>query len=93
MIGEPTNFKHTAHIGSEDVNQTISCEPLRLSAIESQMKSKGGYESTLTIQVFLYIISTGPISLITPPPYNIPLVPILFYYIFIQTLIKISQIL
>ena len=40
MIGQPTNFVHTAHIGSEDVGTPGS----QLSQLERQMKSKGGYE-------------------------------------------------
>ncbi|XP_073994208.1 CDC42 small effector protein Spec2 isoform X2 [Rhodnius prolixus] len=51
MIGEPTNFRHTAHIGSEDINDCPGAS--RLSAIENQMKSKGGYEATLsTIEAY-----------------------------------------
>ncbi|KAG5849013.1 hypothetical protein ANANG_G00105550 [Anguilla anguilla] len=39
MIGEPTNFIHTTHVGSGDMS-------LGFSSVESfqvQMKSKGGY--------------------------------------------------
>jgi len=43
MIGAPTNFKHTGHIGSSDVEMGS----LRLNAIHGQMQSKGGYEATI----------------------------------------------
>lgn len=44
MIGEPTNFQHTGHIGSGDVEVGNA----RLRAIQSQMESKGGYETSFT---------------------------------------------
>lgn len=40
MIGNPTNFVHTGHIGSNDVELSTN----HLSAIQNQMQSKGGYE-------------------------------------------------
>ncbi|KAL5235803.1 hypothetical protein ACI65C_003213 [Semiaphis heraclei] len=43
MIGAPTNFRHTGHIGSSDVEMGSS----RLHAIHGQMQSKGGYEATI----------------------------------------------
>ncbi|XP_038660645.1 CDC42 small effector protein 2 [Scyliorhinus canicula] len=40
MIGEPTNFVHTAHVGSGDVfNSGMNS----VSSIQNQMQSKGGY--------------------------------------------------
>ncbi|PNF20239.1 CDC42 small effector protein-like protein [Cryptotermes secundus] len=48
MIGSPTNFQHTGHIGSGDVDTGNS----RLRAIQNQMQSKGGYETAFsTVQV------------------------------------------
>ncbi|RZF42531.1 CDC42 small effector protein homolog [Nilaparvata lugens] len=44
MIGEPTNFQHTGHIGSGDVELGNS----RLRAIQNQMQSKGGYETAFS---------------------------------------------
>ena len=44
MIGYPTNFQHTGHIGSGDVDMGDS----HLRAIQNQMQSKGGYETTFT---------------------------------------------
>ncbi|XP_030562246.1 CDC42 small effector protein homolog isoform X2 [Drosophila novamexicana] len=41
MIGSPTNFVHTGHIGSADVELSAN----RLNAISTQMQSKGGYET------------------------------------------------
>ena len=49
MIGNPTDFRHTAHIGSTDVygssNNTSSGNGNgdNLGLLQSQMKSKGGY--------------------------------------------------
>ena len=40
MIGNPTNFVHTGHIGSQDVELSSN----HLNAIQNQMRSKGGYE-------------------------------------------------
>jgi len=44
MIGSPTNFQHTGHIGSGDVDLGNS----HLRAIQNQMQSKGGYETAFT---------------------------------------------
>ncbi|KAK7086660.1 hypothetical protein SK128_022212, partial [Halocaridina rubra] len=43
MIGEPTNFVHTGHIGSGDMQMGNN----QLEQLQSQMKSKGGYEEAL----------------------------------------------
>ncbi|KAL1461847.1 hypothetical protein WDU94_013714 [Cyamophila willieti] len=48
MIGEPTNFQHTGHIGSGDVELGNS----RLRAIQNQMQSKGGYEADLAVRAY-----------------------------------------
>ncbi|XP_055377810.1 CDC42 small effector protein homolog [Condylostylus longicornis] len=42
MIGNPTNFVHTAHIGSTDIELSTN----HLDALQNQMRSKGGYEMT-----------------------------------------------
>eukprot|EP00041_Stephanoeca_diplocostata_P012816 m.215567 g.215567 ORF g.215567 m.215567 type:complete len:103 (-) comp19103_c0_seq2:1809-2117(-) len=39
MIGEPTNFQHTSHIGSTD----MSTSAMTLKDIGLQMNSKGGH--------------------------------------------------
>lgn len=45
MIGVPTNFQHTGHIGSNDVELSSS----HLKSIQNQMQGKGGYDlNTLT---------------------------------------------
>lgn len=44
MIGSPTNFQHTGHIGSGDVDMGNS----HLRAIQNQMQSKGGYETAFS---------------------------------------------
>lgn len=46
MIGEPTNFQHTGHIGSGDVDMGNS----HLRAIQNQMMSKGGYETAFAVK-------------------------------------------
>ncbi|KAL7648164.1 UNVERIFIED_CONTAM: hypothetical protein RMT77_000067 [Armadillidium vulgare] len=43
MIGEPTNFVHTGHIGSNDVAVGNN----QLMMMENQLKSKGGYDYAL----------------------------------------------
>jgi hypothetical protein len=61
MIGSPTNFQHTGHIGSGDVDTGNS----RLRAVQNQMQSKGGYEtafSTVQVKHFaLWVPSVGKI--------------------------------
>lgn len=47
MIGNPTNFQHTGHIGSRDVEMPGD----QLRALQNQMKSKGGYETTYKVNV------------------------------------------
>ncbi|XP_065063906.1 CDC42 small effector protein 2-C-like [Rhopilema esculentum] len=39
MIGEPTGFKHTGHIGSGEVATGFD-----IHSVQDQMQSKGGYE-------------------------------------------------
>lgn len=54
MIGNPTNFVHTAHIGSGDVEMSSN----HLNALQVQMQSKGGYEmNSIQLQVMV-IFST-----------------------------------
>lgn len=50
MIGNPTNFKHTGHIGSNDAEMGGA----QLVALENQMKSKGGYETTYKVYLFMF---------------------------------------
>lgn len=45
MIGEPTNFQHTGHIGSRDVELPGH----QLTALQNQMRSKGGYETSYKV--------------------------------------------
>uniref|UniRef100_A0A4W5MKQ8 CRIB domain-containing protein n=1 Tax=Hucho hucho TaxID=62062 RepID=A0A4W5MKQ8_9TELE len=40
MIGEPTNFVHTTHVGSGDMGVGLSS----VNSVQAQMKSKGGYQ-------------------------------------------------
>lgn len=46
MIGEPTNFQHTGHIGSRDVEMPGH----QLVALQNQMRSKGGYEMSYKVR-------------------------------------------
>lgn len=39
MIGVPTNFRHTAHISSGDIDMSIA----QLADLQVQMQRKGGY--------------------------------------------------
>lgn len=64
MIGNPTNFVHTAHIGSGDVEMSSN----HLNALQVQMQSKGGYEMNsiqLQVKQHIYHLSTHP------PPQNV----------------------
>ncbi|XP_075984628.1 CDC42 small effector protein Spec2 [Anticarsia gemmatalis] len=48
MIGAPTNFQHTGHIGSTDVDIPSSL----LHSMQNQMQSKGGYEMAYGVKVY-----------------------------------------
>ena len=43
LIGNPTDFRHTAHIGSNDFYSAQSNNADNFGLLQSQMKSKGGY--------------------------------------------------
>ncbi|XP_012281437.1 CDC42 small effector protein homolog [Orussus abietinus] len=45
-IGAPTNFQHTGHIGSGDLDMASA----RLTAIQTQMQGKGGYEASFGVK-------------------------------------------
>ncbi|GAB1610692.1 CDC42 small effector protein 2-like [Argonauta hians] len=53
MIGLPTNFQHTSHVGSGDVGNRSFISPVtgeencrkHLTSIQNQMSSKGGYDT------------------------------------------------
>ena len=55
MIGEPTNFVHTGHMGSGEVQLGNN----HLTQLQAQMKSKGGYEQTIPHD---YILSAGNVQ-------------------------------
>lgn len=48
MIGNPTNFVHTGHIGSADVELSTS----HLHEIQKQMESKGGYYGQVEVRYY-----------------------------------------
>ncbi|XP_077294629.1 CDC42 small effector protein Spec2 [Arctopsyche grandis] len=48
MIGAPTNFQHTGHIGSSDAEMPNSL----LTAVQNQMQSKGGYEMAYSVKAY-----------------------------------------
>ncbi|XP_014206739.1 CDC42 small effector protein homolog [Copidosoma floridanum] len=45
-IGAPTNFQHTGHIGSGDLNMASA----HIKAIQNQMQGKGGYEASFGVK-------------------------------------------
>lgn len=49
MIGAPTNFQHTGHIGTGDLDMATA----HLNAIQNQMQGKGGYEASFGVKVAL----------------------------------------
>ncbi|KAG8191362.1 hypothetical protein JTE90_006106 [Oedothorax gibbosus] len=49
MIGSPTNFRHTAHVGSGDMN-------VHLNSLQHQMASKGGYEYAIPVNVHISVV-------------------------------------
>jgi hypothetical protein len=51
MIGLPTNFVHTGHIGSGDLGTTN-----HLNSIEGQMSTKGGYDHVTPVNIQLDVI-------------------------------------
>ncbi|NWU98434.1 C42S2 protein, partial [Upupa epops] len=54
MIGEPTNFVHTAHIGSGELFSGMNSA----SSIQNQMQSKGGYGDGMAANVPMQFVNT-----------------------------------
>ncbi|XP_074424689.1 CDC42 small effector protein 2-like isoform X1 [Larus michahellis] len=54
MIGEPTNFVHTAHVGSGDLFSGMNS----VSSIQNQMQSKGGYGGGIPANVQMQLVDT-----------------------------------
>lgn len=54
MIGEPTNFVHTAHVGSGDLFSGMNS----VSSIQNQMQSKGGYGGGMAANVQMQLVDT-----------------------------------
>jgi len=52
MIGNPTDFKHTGHIGAGDMCNTT----YDLGVVQSQMQSKGGFEHSTPVAIQLNVI-------------------------------------
>ncbi|XP_071942102.1 CDC42 small effector protein 2-like isoform X2 [Antedon mediterranea] len=48
MIGLPTDFRHTGHIGSGEMSTSGN---QGLNALQTQMSSKGGYEYNMPVAV------------------------------------------
>ncbi|XP_012522867.1 CDC42 small effector protein homolog [Monomorium pharaonis] len=44
MIGVPTNFRHTAHISSGDIDMSFA----QLADLQAQMQRKSGFDSDFT---------------------------------------------
>lgn len=51
MIGLPTNFRHTGHIGSSELgnNNNGNGGGNNLVTVQTQMQSKGGYENSTSV--------------------------------------------
>lgn len=70
MIGLPTNFQHTGHVGSGDVGNRsygMSGEEgsrNHLNSIQNQMSSKGGYDPNTPV---------GGLDILSPVEHQIPL--------------------
>ncbi|CAB1319066.1 unnamed protein product [Coregonus sp. 'balchen'] len=55
MIGEPTNFVHTSHVGSGDIFSGMNS----VNSIQNQMQSKGGYGGEdMPLNVQLQLVDT-----------------------------------
>ncbi|XP_052786481.1 CDC42 small effector protein 2-like [Mya arenaria] len=54
MIGEPTDFRHTAHVGSSDITSRGSSNSL--SSLQGQMSSKGNSVETSSNAIHLNVI-------------------------------------
>ncbi|KAI2660114.1 CDC42 small effector protein 2 [Labeo rohita] len=55
MIGEPTNFVHTAHVGSGDLFTGMNS----VNSIQNQMQSKGGYVGeAMSVNVQMQLVDT-----------------------------------
>lgn len=52
MIGVPTNFRHTGHISSGDLDMTSA----QLSNIQAQMQMKGGYDNAYSVKVCITVL-------------------------------------
>ncbi|RWS31579.1 CDC42 small effector protein 2-like protein [Leptotrombidium deliense] len=51
MISNPTDFRHTAHIGSGDMYA-------HMGALQNQMASKGGYEYAIPVNVQIPVVDS-----------------------------------
>ncbi|KAK1343263.1 hypothetical protein QTO34_016041 [Cnephaeus nilssonii] len=58
MIGEPTNFVHTAHVGSGDLFSGMNSVSTLVSSIQNQMQSKGGYGGGMSAGVQMQLVDT-----------------------------------
>lgn len=53
MIGQPTDFRHTGHIGTSDILSNASSPEVNnkqsdnIGLLQNQMMSKGGYSDTM----------------------------------------------
>ena len=51
MIGNPSNFVHTHHLGTDLHSETNNFN-IHLQSLQKSMSSKGGYESSMPINSF-----------------------------------------
>ncbi|KAH9420565.1 CDC42 small effector protein Spec2 [Dermatophagoides pteronyssinus] len=54
MIGNPTNFRHTAHVGGGGDGSAEMSNHIR--TIQNQMASKGGYDYVLPVKVSIPVV-------------------------------------
>lgn len=50
MIGNPTNFRHTAHVGGTDDMSN------HIRSLQNQMASKGGYDLAIPVKVSIPVV-------------------------------------
>lgn len=64
MIGVPTNFRHTAHISSGDIDMTIA----QLADLQAQMQRKSGFDGDFSAKVrLIFFFSFLILNWITGP--------------------------
>ncbi|XP_074661645.1 CDC42 small effector protein 2-like [Tubulanus polymorphus] len=60
MIGQPTDFRHTGHIGSGDMENGAGPHKTNFSSLQTQMSGKGGYNAVAPVNVQIKVIDLSP---------------------------------